>query len=59
VPTYTVCGKPRPPLEVPRLDGLDQSRDDGVVQARVIEVCKLVRGGALIEAIGMRGGWGG
>ena len=57
--TYAVLGKPWPSLVVPHLDGLDQSRDDGVVQARVIEVCKLVRGGALIEAIGMRGGWGG
>ncbi len=57
--TYAVSGKPRPPSEVPRIDGLDQSGDDGVVQECVIEVRELVHGGALVEAVGMRGRWGG
>jgi hypothetical protein len=38
--------------------GLDQSGYNRVVQAHVIEVRELVRGGALIEAVGMRFGWG-
>ncbi len=56
---YAVSGKPRPPSEVPCIDGLDQSGDNRVVQARVIEVPELVHGGALVEAVCMRGGWGG
>jgi hypothetical protein len=59
VSIYLVRGKPRPPSEIPRLDGLDQSGDDRVVQAHVIEVREPVHGGALIEAVGMRGGLGG
>ncbi len=54
---YAIRGKTRPPLEVSRLDGLDQCGYDGVVQAGVIEVRELVHGGAFVEAVGMRGGW--
>jgi hypothetical protein len=56
---YVLRGKPRLPLEVPHLDGLDQCGYNGVVQARVLEVRELVHGGAFIEAVGMLGGWGG
>ncbi len=51
--TYVVSGKPRPPLEVSHIDGLDESGDDRVVQARIVEVRELVHSGALIEAVGM------
>ena len=57
--TYAVSGKPRPPSEVPRIDGLDQSGDNRVIQARVVEVYELVPSGALVEAVGMRVRWGG
>jgi hypothetical protein len=57
VSRYAVGGKPWPSSVVPRIDGLDQNVDDGVVQACIKEVHELVPCGALVEALGMRGGW--
>ena len=56
--TYAVSGKPWPSSEVPHIDGLDQSGDNGVIQACVIEVRELVHGGAIVEALGVHGEWG-
>ncbi len=57
--TYVLHGKTRLPLEVARLDGLDQYGYDGVVQACIIEMHELVCGEAFVEAVGMHSGWGG
>ena len=54
---YVVHSKPWPPLEVPHFDGFDQCGYNGVVQACIVEVSKLVGNRAFIEAVGMCGGW--
>ncbi len=56
VSLYMLRGKTQPPSEVPRCDGFDQSRYNGVVHASIIEVHELVRGGAFIEAVGICSG---
>ena len=54
---YALPSKTQTPSEVPCFDGLDQFRHNRVVQACIIEVCELVRGGAFVKAVGIRGGW--
>ncbi len=54
---YALRSKTRPPLELPRLDGFDQCGGNGVVQARIIVVCELMRGGAYLQAGGICSGW--
>jgi hypothetical protein len=56
VSSNAFSGKSWPPLEVPCFDGFDQGGGNRIVQARVIEMYELVRGGAFIQAVGIRGG---
>jgi hypothetical protein len=57
----SVGGEARPPFEIARMDGFDQSGYDEVVEAGVIKVkvSDPVSGGSFIEAVSTRGGWSG